>query len=128
MAVQQSNNRDFHQPNVLPCFDESHHELGRYQNSHNGPTELWYTCAVRKRAVYLWIPTPVTCQDTIRHAMQYALDNNLDAIKVPKSAMTRWETGYERCLAKPLRTGFNADYLTVDYSQLSFVSSIARNV
>lgn len=104
-------------------------EKGRYQHPQNGRNEFWYTCAVRRILVYLCFERPCMSQDTIRFAMRYALENNLNAIKVLQTNATRWKTEFSACEMIPLHDGaFNADYRTVDFTELTIISSLTPNI
>jgi hypothetical protein len=68
-------------------------------------------------------------QDTIRHAMQYALEHMLDGVKALQTSETRWMTEFSACGAKPFDdSAFNAEYRTVDFTELTTISSITENV
>src|SRR5205814_6220418 len=91
---------------------------------------FWYTCAVRKRVVYLWFDTPFLDQQEIRDSMKYALKNDLVGVTVETNG-SDWgrKLKFAARTAKPLADGaFNADYRTVDFSEFTTIFSFTRNI
>ena len=115
-------------PYDVMALGELQDQASSYQHPHKGPHELWYTCAIRKCLVYLCLDHPCMYQDIIRQAMRYALDNDLDGLKVLQPVDTRWWMEYEPCVVKPLISAFNAEYQMVDFSELTYVSSLTPNI
>ena len=70
-------------------------------------------------------------QGDIVSGMKYALDNDLDGVTVKIVSVPGWGRKMEfmPCVAKPLEDGaFNADYKTVDFTNLTTIFSITHNV
>ena len=106
-------------------------ELGHYQHPQGGPNEFWYNCAIRKSIVYLWFDATLIRRSDINAAMRYALDNGVDGVTVRTITMPGGGRKLEFATraARPLEDGaFNADYKTVDFTDLTTIFSITHNV
>ena len=106
-----------------------YYELSSYQHPQNGRIEFCYLCSVRHHEVHLIFNNPVHSQDDIRKAMRYALVNKLDGVEITRPERTPWNMEFKTCVAKPFKIGaFNAEYRTIDVTQLTTIFSITHNI